>query len=186
MFKHDVIFKTRVTQRLRDKAIDERKIEEFMASLSRGEVTVSANRGFIVTIFLRDLHMITENFCKMKWGFLRTNATDQVFLLSDNPLVLTDVGEGEPESLGILNPTIEVTMPLDPATVAVARWDAPVGYGTIQSDCIPPSTNALSTKPSATFMRRIDQKNYSRRSWRRKGVRPKREWKRSKMAMQRY
>ncbi len=136
MFKHSEVFKARVTQRLRDKAMDEHKIEEFMASLRRGEVDISANRGYIVTSFLRSLDMITAHFCQMKWGFLCGKSTDQAFLLSDNPLVLTDVSEGESRPLGILNRNIEVTMPLSPTTVALARWDEGVGYGTIQSDYI--------------------------------------------------
>jgi hypothetical protein len=43
------------------------------------------------------------------------------------------VGEGQPQPLGLRNPNIEVTMPLSPTTVALARWDEGVGYGTIDT-----------------------------------------------------
>ena len=38
----------------------------------------------------------------MKWGFLRSEVTDELFIVSDNPLVLTDVGEGPAQPLGLL------------------------------------------------------------------------------------
>jgi hypothetical protein len=135
MFKHHKEFKDRVTRRLRGK-IGKEGLDQFVASLERGEVKVSANRGYIVTIFLRSLDSVTAEFCQMKWGFLRTRATNESFLISDNPLVLADVGEGQPQPLGLRNPNIEVTMPLSPTTVALAQWDEGVGYGTINIDYI--------------------------------------------------
>ena len=97
---------------------------------------MTANREYIIASFLQVLDRITSEFCQMKWSFLRTQATDEVFLLSDNPLVLTDIGKDSPKPLGIKNPNILVTMPLSPTTVAVARWDGAFGYGTVKTDYI--------------------------------------------------
>lgn len=135
MFAHFKEFKDRVTERLRAKMSDE-KIDDFLASLERGEVDVKANRGWIVTIFLQNLNTVAGDFYSMKWGILRTADSNEVFLLSDNPLVLTDIGAGGPLPLGTRNPNIEVTMPLDPKTVALARWDEGYGYGEIKKDYI--------------------------------------------------
>jgi hypothetical protein len=99
-------------------------------------VKVTANREYIVATFLQMLDRITSEFCQMEWSFLSTEAIDEVFLLSDNPLVLTDIGEGPAQPLGIKNPNIQVTMPLSPTTVAVARWDGPSGYGVIKTERI--------------------------------------------------
>jgi Protein of unknown function (DUF4238) len=136
MFKYDEEFKKRVTQRLLAKGIPQEEIEALMARLAEGKTKVTANRGFIVSTFLRNLDSITKEFCQMKWRFLRTDSTTNVFVLSDNPLVLTDVGEGPPQPLGIRNPNIEITMPLSPTTVAIARWNGPYGYGIINKDYI--------------------------------------------------
>lgn len=136
MFKYDEDFKKDVTQSLRDEGASEKDIEGLFASLRRGEMKVTANRGYIIASFLQVLDRITSEFCQMKWSFLRTQATDEVFLLSDNPLVLTDIGKDSPKPLGIKNPNILVTMPLSPTTVAVARWDGAFGYGTVKTDYI--------------------------------------------------
>jgi hypothetical protein len=135
MFAHYKEFKDRVTVRLREKFSDE-QIDEFVAGLARGEVQVKANRGWLVTTFLQSLETITRDFCEMKWGFLRSETADDAFLLSDNPLVLADVGEGPPQPLGTKNPNIEVTMPLNPTTVALARWGEGCGHGTINSEYV--------------------------------------------------
>lgn len=136
IFKYDEEFKKGVTQDMRNAGASEKDIERLFTGLNRGEMKVTANRGYIIATFLEMLDRITSEFCKMEWSFLRTQATDEVFLLSDNPLVLTDVGEGPPQPLGIRNPTIEVTMPLSPTVVAFARWDGPFGYGTVSTDYI--------------------------------------------------
>ena len=137
MFKHDEEFKKRVAQALRKKGTSQQNIEAIMASLSEGKTKVTANRGYIISTFLRNLDSITREFCQMKWGFLRTDSTtSEIFVLSDNPLVLTDVGEGPAQPLGIKNPNIEITMPLTPTMLALARWDGPFGYGTIDNDYI--------------------------------------------------
>src|SRR5438477_651017 len=101
-----------------------------------GETTVKANRGYIISTFLNQLDSTTKDFCRMKWVILRTEATDEVFVSSDNPLVLDDIDEKAP--LGTKNPNIEITMPLDPRTVALARWEegGGVGYTTINTEYI--------------------------------------------------
>jgi hypothetical protein len=136
MFKYDEEFKKRVTRSLRKKGIPQQKIAAVMASLSQGKTKVVANRGFIVSTFLRHLDSITREFCQMQWSFFRTDSATEVFVLSDNPLVLTDVGEGPAQPLGIKNPNIEITMPLSPTMVALARWGGPYGYGIINNDYI--------------------------------------------------
>jgi hypothetical protein len=136
MFKYDEEFKKDVIQSARKEGIPQEEIEAFMASFSEGKTKVVANRDFIVSTFLRNLDSITTAFCQMNWGFIQTDSTTEVFILSDNPLVLTDVGEGPAQPLGIRNPNIEITMPLSPTMVAVARWDGPFGYGAIDKDSI--------------------------------------------------
>ena len=136
MFKYHEKFKKRVTRSARKKGIPQEEIEAFMASFSEGKTKVVANRGFIVSTFLRNLDFITTEFCQMNWGFLQTDSTTEVFILSDNPLVLTDVGEGPAQPFGIRNPNIEITMPLSPTMVAVARWDGRSVYGAIDKDYI--------------------------------------------------
>ena len=136
MFKYDPEFKKRLTKDLRDSGTSEKDIEGLLASLARGEFKLKANRGYIVSIFLKSLDQITKDFCRMEWDVVDTKDTDEVFLLSDNPLVLTDIGEGPPKPLGTRNPDIEVTMPLRPTTVAVGGWGKGVGYGTIDTDYI--------------------------------------------------
>jgi hypothetical protein len=136
MFKYDEEFKKRVTRSARQKGIPQQEIEAVMASLSQGKTKVVANRGFIVSIFLKTLDSITREFCQMKWSFLRTDSTTEVFVLSDNPLVLTDVGEGPAQPLGIRNSNVEITMPLSPTMVALARCEGPHGYGIINNDYI--------------------------------------------------
>jgi hypothetical protein len=74
-FRHRKEFKDRVTRRLLGK-IGEKALDQFVASLERGEVKVTEDRGYIVTIFFRTLHSVTAEFCQMKWGFLRTQATN--------------------------------------------------------------------------------------------------------------
>jgi Protein of unknown function (DUF4238) len=132
VFKHDEQFRNRLREEIGEKALD-----QFVAKLERGDVKVTANRGYIVTIFLKSLDSITAEFCRMKWGFLHIRSTNQVFVISDNPLVLADIGEGQGQPLGLRNPDIEVTMPLSRTTVALGRWDEGVGYGTIDTDYIP-------------------------------------------------
>jgi hypothetical protein len=133
MFKYSEEFKKRVAQRLRRTSTPEEKIEKLLAILSRGEFKVTANRGWLNSIFLQVLDTNTKDFCRMKWDVLWTENTDEVFLLSDNPLVLADVSEGSPQPLGIRNPNIEITMPLTPRTIAAAQWDDGVGYGIIET-----------------------------------------------------
>jgi hypothetical protein len=136
MAKYDEEFRNGLTQDLRKIGKDEKEIEEFIASLERGEFQVTANRGYIVTIFLEHIDSITAKFCQMKWGFFRIKDASEAFLLSDNPLTLEDVGEGDAQPLGIMNPNIEVMMPLSPTNIAVGRWDEEMGYGTINPDHI--------------------------------------------------
>jgi hypothetical protein len=136
MFKYDEEFKKRVRRSARKKGIPEEEFEAFMASFSEGTTKVVTNRGFIVSTFLRNLDSITTEFCQMNWGFLQTDSTSEVFVLSDNPLVLNDVGDGPAQPLGIRNPNIEITMPLSPTMVAVARWDGRSGWGVIDKNYI--------------------------------------------------
>src|SRR6266478_141696 len=136
MFKYDKEFTRGLTERLREKGTPQQDIDALMSSLRQGKTKVSASRGYITSIFLNTLDLITTEFCQMKWSFLRTDLTTEVFVLSDNPLVLTDTGEGPPQPIGIKTPNIEITMPLSPTTVALARWEGPHGYGTINNDYI--------------------------------------------------
>ncbi len=136
MFKYDKDFRKRLTEALRKKDIPRQEIEAFIASLRQSKTKVTANRGYIVSIFLNTLDSITREFCQMQWSFFRTDSTTELFVLSDNPLVLTDVGEGPAQPLGIKNPNIEMTMPLSPTMVALARWGGPYGYGVINNDYI--------------------------------------------------
>jgi len=136
MFKYDEKFKKRVTQRLLDKGMPQQQVEEFMGNLAEGKTKVVANRGYIISTFLKHLDSVTREFCQMKWSFLRTDSTEEVFVLSDNPVVLTDVGAGPAQPLGIKNPNVEITMPLSPTMLALARWDGPGECGIISNDDI--------------------------------------------------
>jgi hypothetical protein len=136
MVKYDEGFRTGLLEDLRKSGGDETEIQNFLAALERGEFKMTASRDFIVTTFLEMLDVITAKFCQMKWCYLRTKDPSEVFVISDNPLVLEDVGKGDAQPLGILNPNIEIVMPLDPTTVAVARWDGETSYGTVMSDSV--------------------------------------------------
>lgn len=127
--KYDAEFKTGLADRLREGDYGQAEIADFMSSLERGEFKMTANRGYLVTMFLSTLDSITKSFCQMDWRFFTREDSAETFVTSDNPLVLEDVGEGEAKPLGIMNPTIEVSMPLSPTTVALARWGESAGYG---------------------------------------------------------
>jgi hypothetical protein len=136
MFKYSEEFKSRITQRLRQISTPEETIKELLASLSRGEFKMTANRGYLNSIFLKVLDTNTQDFCRMKWDVLWSENTDKVFLLSDNPLALANLSEDPHQALGIRNPNIEITMPLTPTTVAVAQWNEAIGYGIIEPDYV--------------------------------------------------
>jgi hypothetical protein len=136
--KYDAEFKTGLADRLRERGGGEAEIADFMSSIERGEFKLTANRGYLVSIFLSTLDSVTKSFCQMDWRFATREDGAEAFVTSDNPLVLDDIGEGEAKPLGIMNPTIEVSMPLSPTTVALARWgeSAGYGYGPLDSDYV--------------------------------------------------
>jgi hypothetical protein len=134
--RHDAAFREALIRDFREIGTSPEEVEKLMASLERGEFKMTASRDFIVTTFLVSLDQAADLFCKMEWSFLRIEGTREVFVTSDNPLVLEDVGEGATKPLGIANPDIEITMPLSPTTVAVARWSGETGYGIIAPDSI--------------------------------------------------
>jgi hypothetical protein len=134
--KYDAEFKTGLADKLRERGGGQAEIADFMTSIERGEFKLTANRGYLVTMFLSSLDSTTKSFCQMDWRFVTREDGAETFVTSDNPLVLEDVGEGEAKPLGIMNPNIEVSMPLSPTTVALARWgeSAGYGYGPLDSD----------------------------------------------------
>jgi hypothetical protein len=131
MAEYDEQFKSGVARDLREVTSDKVEIAEFLESAGRGEVRVKANRGYIVTIFLQTLDTITREFCQMGWGFLDTDNESNQFVISDNPLVLEDVGPRPARPLGIKNPNIEITMPLSARMVAIASWDGKCSFGSL-------------------------------------------------------
>jgi hypothetical protein len=138
LVKYDEGFRTALVKSLRKTGTKDEgdEIKRFMASLEQGKFKVAASRDFVVTAFLSVVDQITAEFCKMDWCFLHTKDTKEVFVISDNPLVLEDVGKSDAQPLGILNRDIEITMPLDPTTVAIGRWNEKTSYGTIATESI--------------------------------------------------
>lgn len=136
--KHEAEFKTGLAARLRERGGGQAEIADFMSSIDRGEFKVTANRGYLVTLFLKSLDSTTKSFCQMDWRFATREDGAEAFVTSDNPLVLDDIGEGAAKPLGIMNPNIEVSMPLSPTMVALARWgkSAGYGYGPLDSDYV--------------------------------------------------
>ena len=136
MFKHDPEFKEHVTKELREMGASETDIEGLFASLERGEFQVTANRDYLKATFLQILDKLVSLFCQMNWLFLRIEDGTDTFLVSDNPLVLEDVGPRKSQPLGIANPNIEITMPLSPKVVAIGAWTGPTDYGVISHESI--------------------------------------------------
>jgi hypothetical protein len=78
MAKHDEDFKTGLADDLRKDGVAQADIAGLLASLERGEFKVTANRGYLVSIFLRSLDSITEIFSQMDWRFLRQDSANDV------------------------------------------------------------------------------------------------------------
>lgn len=134
--KHSEEFKTGLIDRLRKTKLGEDEISELMASLERGEFTLTAHRSYIVATFLQNLDTVRNEFRRMGWNFLDSDNGNPQFVTSDNPLVLTETGPNQGRPLGIRNPNIEITMPLSPTMVAVASWDGGRSYGILEKESI--------------------------------------------------
>jgi hypothetical protein len=133
---NDPKFRTYATEGLREAGASDTDIDRLFAGLRRGEFKITANREYCKTQLFETFNKVVSLFCQMDWRFLRIEDAVDRFLISDNPLVLEDIGQGESQPLGIANPNIEITMPLSPTVVATACWNGVTDYGVIARQSI--------------------------------------------------
>ena len=77
---------------------------------------------------------LTLGLANLKWMFCFLPDSEDDFIIGDHPVLLEDVGsEVERGPLGIMNPNIELILPLSPRMAAVANHTCQPSYGIFQS-----------------------------------------------------
>jgi hypothetical protein len=104
--------------------------------LDEGRLKARPTRGFTMRSVLRSILVAANALAEMRWTFLQLDPADSDLVLGDHPVTLADVGSvpSDWQPLGVRNPNIEIAMPLNPRTVALAHWDGPISYGELAPD----------------------------------------------------
>jgi hypothetical protein len=104
-----------------------------LKSISDGQFAFSPSHEFSLLTSLMEVESLTHALADLKWMFCVLPETEDDLFIGDHPVLIEDVGSNvERGSLGVLNPNIEIILPLGRRMAAVAnRWCKPC-YGTFE------------------------------------------------------
>jgi hypothetical protein len=160
MAKYDPEFRKNVIANVKEKGTTDEDLVEFVKILDEGKFTVTPTREFAIASALHVLERVAQELAKMRWTFLDVYPTDGDLIIGDHPVTLADVSPAEISSapLGIMNPHIEIAMPLSPRMVAIAHWDGPISFGELcqgMSDILLERAVSLRGTGPQTHIRRV-------------------------------
>lgn len=126
-------FRANVTQALTEAGATPEDIQEQFRAMEKGGYLVDPHREFVLVHSLRLVVTLHEQLLKMKWGILRVLDGEPDLILGDHPVMLSDEGPDDepPRALGLMNPNIELIMPLSKRMVAIGRWRGQSSFGHI-------------------------------------------------------
>ena len=127
---HNAEFRTRVAERLKESGVDDEKIVSLLRSVSDGQFSFSPKHEFSLLTNLMEIEPLAQALAGLNWMFCVLPDTEDDFFIGDHPVLLEDVGSSDQRgNLGVLNPNIEIILPLGRRMAAVAnRWCKP-SYG---------------------------------------------------------
>jgi hypothetical protein len=133
MAKHDRSFREAVTADLLASGADAKELSDFLKLLDGGEFKAEPTRDYVLYLSLGLIEEVSNALAKMKWTFLEVPLVDSDLVLGDHPVVLEDFGAADGSSglIAVMNPHIEIAMPLSSRMVALAHWDGPISYGSL-------------------------------------------------------
>jgi hypothetical protein len=98
-----------------------------------------------------DVEPLTQGLANLKWKFCALPDSEDDFIIGDHPVLLEDVGsEVARGPLGIMNPNIELILPLSRRMAAVANHTCQPSYGVFQ-----PGTSSMINRRTLCWAERF-------------------------------
>lgn len=131
---HNQEFQSRVTERLKQAGASEDVIKSVLNDAAEGRTQFAPRHELTLITNLMNVDSIALGLAELKWMFCVLPDSEDDFIIGDHPVLLEDVGsESERRPLGIMNPNIELILPLSRRMAAVANHTCQPSYGTFQS-----------------------------------------------------
>ena len=133
--KYDPTFRSRVITRIQEDGGTPEEAEELLATVGRRNCAVSPSRGFSLALAISVLGTACDELIQMRWCFFTVPAGEPDLILGDHAVMLGRASgdSASSGSLGLRNKDVELVLPLSRRMVAVARWDGPSSYGTLEA-----------------------------------------------------
>ena len=130
---HNDEFQARVAEGLKDAGANDETIASLLKDLSGGKIPLKIRHEITLLTNLMEVEPLAQALASLNWMFCVLPDSEDDFIIGDHPVLLEDVGPSEERGyLGVLNPNIELILPLGRRMAAVAnRWCKP-SYGVFQ------------------------------------------------------
>lgn len=131
---HNHEFQERVAGRLKEAGVSNEDIKAVLADVAGGKTPFIPRHELTLITNLMAVEKLTLGLANLKWMFCFLPDSEDDFIIGDNPVLLEDVSsEVERGPLGIMNPNIELILPLSRRMAAVANHTCQPSYGIFQS-----------------------------------------------------
>lgn len=131
---HNQEFQSRVTERLKQAGASEDVIKSVLNDAAEGRTQFAPRHELTLITSLMNVDSIVPRLAELKWMFCVLPDSEDDFIIGDHPVLLEDLSsESERRPLGIMNPNIELILPLSRRMAAVANHTCQPSYGTFQS-----------------------------------------------------
>ena len=131
---HNHEFQERVAERLKEAGVSNDDIKAVLADVAGGKTPFIPRHELTLITNLMAVETLTLGLANLKWMFCFLPDSEEDFIIGDHPVLLEDVGsELERGPLGIMNPDIELILPLSRRMAAVANHKCQPSYGVFES-----------------------------------------------------
>lgn len=130
---HNHEFQEQVAERLKEAGASDEDIKTVLADIAgRRTSFIPRHELTLITNFM-NVEKLALGLANLKWMFCFLPDLEDDFIIGDHPVLLEDVGsELERGPLGIMNPNIELIVPLSRRFAAVANHTCQPSYGVFQ------------------------------------------------------
>lgn len=131
---HNGEFQERVAARLKECGVSNEDIKAVLADVVEGKASFIPRHELTLVSNLSAIESVALGLANLQWMFCFLPDSEDDFIIGDHPVLLEDVGSDvERGPLGIMNPNIELILPLSRRMAAVANHTCQPSYGVFQS-----------------------------------------------------
>lgn len=131
---HNQEFQEQVAERLKGAGVSNEDIKAILADVAGGKTSFIPRHELTLITNLMNVEKLALGLANLKWMFCSLPDSEDDFIIGDHPVLLENVGsEAERGPLGIMNPNIELILPLSRRMAAVANHTCQPSYGVFLS-----------------------------------------------------